>query len=590
MPDRTDASRPADNRVFELSIVMAGAVSGGAYQGGAMDFLIQAVDAWTRAKAEPDGAPDEDRVPVPDHDVVLRGFAGTSAGSYTAAIATVALRYDFPPVVDPQAEPGANPSEKSENPFFEAWVNRVDIDSLLQHRDFKTASRLPGRQVLSLLDCTAIDATVDDLLDMRAPDKRRAWVADPLAVRLTLGNLRGVPYGFALGHGSAITHEMTLHADNYDFAVQGRGAWPASLNAGYTPLLANNDRIRWGALGQSAKASAAFPFALRPRLVERPASDYRGREFLDPGDGLTFPKRAIAIPPLPTMPPDYAFMCMDGGIMNNEPLELGRTLLLTHLTDSNPRDGVNATRAVVMIDPFVDPADISHATEEVPLPALVMPLLNAWKAQCRFKPEDLAMAGQQDIFSRFIIAPKRSLPPRPPGRPEGEPPNPLASDGLGAFLGFFDRAFRVHDFQLGRRNTQQFLRRELAVPCDNVVVRSWWNRLTPQQQAKAKDLGWAFDGRDGVTYVPLVPLMPGVRDEIPECPWPEAPDPKSFHDPLGDRLDRVVGGLLVEFGSSFLMRLAIKGLWRFVYRSDVLDRIVDTLDKAFAAQWFARKP
>jgi hypothetical protein len=37
-------------RVFELGIVMAGAISAGAYSAGAMDFLMEALDAYEEAK------------------------------------------------------------------------------------------------------------------------------------------------------------------------------------------------------------------------------------------------------------------------------------------------------------------------------------------------------------------------------------------------------------------------------------------------------------------------------------------------------------------------------------------------------------
>ncbi len=35
---------------FEIGLTMAGAVSAGAYSGGVLDFLLQALDAWEQEK------------------------------------------------------------------------------------------------------------------------------------------------------------------------------------------------------------------------------------------------------------------------------------------------------------------------------------------------------------------------------------------------------------------------------------------------------------------------------------------------------------------------------------------------------------
>ena len=48
----------------------------------------------------------------------------------------------------------------------------------------------------------------------------------------------------------------------------------------------------------------------------------------------------------------------------------------------------------------------------------------------------------------------------------------IASGLLGGFGGFVARAFRDHDFQLGRRNGQRFLQTTFALPADNPVINS----------------------------------------------------------------------------------------------------------------------
>ena len=65
-------------RTCELGLVMAGAVSAGAYTAGVVDFLVQALDCWEEARARDDLAP--------PHRLRLRALSGASAGAMTAGI------------------------------------------------------------------------------------------------------------------------------------------------------------------------------------------------------------------------------------------------------------------------------------------------------------------------------------------------------------------------------------------------------------------------------------------------------------------------------------------------------------------------
>src|SRR6185437_7962504 len=74
-------------RTFEFALVLGGTVSAGAYTAGAVDFLIEALDCFTTARAN--GT-------APSHDVILKLITGTSGGGVNAAIAARAMAYDYP--------------------------------------------------------------------------------------------------------------------------------------------------------------------------------------------------------------------------------------------------------------------------------------------------------------------------------------------------------------------------------------------------------------------------------------------------------------------------------------------------------------
>ena len=118
--------------------------------------------------------------------------------------------------------------------------------------------------------------------------------------------------------------------------------------------------------------------------------------------------------------------------------------LLKSLAGRNLREGDKADRAVIIIDPFPQgPNFLPDGKPANELFSIIMALVAAMKNQARFKPSELALAANEKVFSRFMIAPHRTT---PDGKEE---PYALASGLLGGFRGFLSREFRDHDFQLG---------------------------------------------------------------------------------------------------------------------------------------------
>ena len=117
-----------------------------------------------------------------------------------------------------------------------------------------------------------------------------------------------------------------------------------------------------------------------------------------------------------------------------------------------------------MIDPFPNKVEYDGTWRSDPRLTRVAPaLLSALKNQARFKPEELALAEDETIFSRFMIAPSRD------GAVGDADPPAMAAAILGGFGGFLHKSFRQHDFQLGRRNCQAFLRWHYCLPETNPI-------------------------------------------------------------------------------------------------------------------------
>lgn len=505
--------------VFEVGLCMAGAISAGAYTAGVLDFLIEALDAFAeeRERRARSGSP------FPLHEVRMPVLGGASAGGMCAAIAAMFLDTRFPPVrMDTPRE------ERDRNPLYRAWVSGIDIRPMLGDRDARR-----GRPA-SLLDSTPLDGLVDDLLDRRASATTeiapRPWLAGPLRVVLTLSNLRGVPYLLRTENGK-LHHWMAQHADHVRFAVRLHPLARAAEVPGEGPKVGETvldcamprDDVRWERFKAVALGTGGFPVFLAPRVMLRPAAEYEYRAALTPtsplcdasrpGETWDWAERLVPAWPQPRSE-EYAALCVDGGAMNNEPLDLVRRVMAGY-RGASPREPAKACRALVLIDPFTNPGKLGPEKAQGLLGS-VLPFFTALMQNARFKPEDLAMADAEDIGSRFLIAPSRDEPSAARVTADGIEAEPaIAAGHLHGFLGFFAEAYREHDFFLGRRNAQRFLREHFALPEDNEVLRGRWSEEDKDRWCAARRS--AGEPRH-LQVIPLCGSAATVEEALP--PWP----------------------------------------------------------------------
>ncbi|MEO6808813.1 MAG: hypothetical protein ABI353_06845 [Isosphaeraceae bacterium] len=552
---------------FELGLVMAGAISAGAYTAGVIDFLIEAIDAWEGERGQAD---------CPMHRVMLKAMTGASAGGMTAAIAAGLLGERFEHV---RTFPHPARADES-NKLFDLWVNRIDIERLLGIDDLKPDNGFKGH-VQSLLDSTVLKEIAEAAFQFPKGTEpvRRPYVADPMDVLVSVTNLRGVPYAIELQGVEETKHTMMLHADSMRFALTNQDV--ASTD-GVLPLRPGQYQDEsWTVLKQAALATGAFPVGLAPRPLKRSTLDfYNQRQWNIPGlyqtDGAYHCGEQRSIPPawpvlIMAKGYIYNFMCVDGGVMDNEPMEAARRLL--GIADPvGTGQARNADRALLMVDPFPDasPYDPEYAADATlfkTMPKLATSLVN----QARFKPEELVLAASPDIFNHFLIAPRRVT-------PDGKLAEyAIACGSLGGFGGFLSRSFREHDFFLGRRNAQQSLRLHLALRVPNDVAE----RKARGEVVSAKDGGynplfegwtgemvrrhWIFESADGLTrrsgqgsdapgpgeqvYLPILPLRgPAETSDLPVPAWPNY-TPKELETLWGqvnNRARRVARMLVAE--------------------------------------------
>lgn len=547
-----------DSPTYEFGLVMAGAISGGAYTAGVVDFLIQALDAWEALKLS-------DPASVPRHRALLKVVSGASAGAMTAAIAAVSLGSRVTPVTDVAAPPPPR-----ENRLFDGWVRQIDLSKLLATGDLEGE----GARLVSLLNAAVLRGIARSALDVDGLAQPRPAVADPLAVLLSVANLRGVPYAFSLFGDAGTRYGMLAHRDEVGFALSRGGAGlPRCRSLDPRALPEGGD---WARLVDAALASGAFPVGLQPVLLHRPGSDYVGTYGAGPSWG----------PP----PDDYAFLCVDGGLMNNEPFEAARRHLSGGAHQHNERQGHEARRGVVLIDPFPNTAGLDPAwRSDDRIVAVVQQMFGALVNQARFKPEELELAADPSCYSRFSISP--SL--RTDGGAPVEPA--MAASVLGGFGGFIDESYRRHDFQLGRRNAQAFLRRHFCLPENNPLFAGLAAEVRERYYVRTRDGALDTEVIDGLPR-PLLPIIPVVPPL--DRPVPAPARPLRLADGRMQELERQVAARVIAVGRTFIdtelvtlggtglggraARFALGQAWRWHYAAKVTGEAVGRLRKAAA--------
>jgi hypothetical protein len=485
---------------------------GRAYTAGAVDFLIEALDAWTQLSDKGDAA-------APKHKFTLRVVTGTSGGGVIAAIAARALNFDFDPIA--RGTPvGAGPTG---NPFYDTWIKTLTLDRFLDTGDI-------GKDLTSLLNGAAIDDGAQHIIEFvgKGP-KERSWVAAPLSVFMTVTNLRGLPYKLDFGAGRSESY--VDHADFIRFAV----CYPGQTIGPFRPdeLALGFDSARlpqttsWDDFSRFARATAAFPVGFPARALVRPTAQYRYRVVLlapiDLSAAAAEPPYTVLTPDWDALvpeggsdvPDDFHFLAVDGGATDNEPIELARTALCG-IAGSNPRDPVVANRAVLLIDPFAGKTELGPEGPTSFLNTLGG-VASAFMQQTRYDSRDLLLAADDRVFSRFMLTPQL-------GKTLGD--KALASAGLGAFIGFACPDFMRYDYLLGRKNCQDFLRSTFVLAEGNPVFDGCWT--ADQKAALAKDAGSGF--------LPIIPLTGSAAVDETLDPWPKGKlHPENFRDPIERR-------------------------------------------------------
>ncbi len=459
-----------------LAITIAGAVSLGSFEAG---VLFEILSALKRHNQHPDTAADE-RIEV---DVLT----GASAGGMTATIAAQRLMFD-----------AASLDGAYQNCFYDPWVVDVNLDGLLALQRGED----PAHSIFSSNFVEDISRKyLTQRYDSNAP---RAAVHHPAAANtlrlgLALSNLNGVNYS-----------RPTYPTGSFNYT-----RYQDQTCALITSGSAQDTRDFWEPLRNTAVSCGAFPFAFRMKELTRHKSEYPGADPADfPSDptqflytdGGVFQNEPLGMaknfvdeidehldvdsrlylfvsPGIRGATADLAFTEQDANYKGaaialaksvfqqsrfhdwitaegvndqvdlfNQRAEALKNAFLTNRVSSQEL-GVAASQILPL---FFDPKNAKQAamqtaaeerlrlqfySEYAALNAASPAGAEAWIKSILLFETAAGLGERDEMYICAITADSAEL----------------ASSGVSAFLGFFDQAYRDHDYDVGRTKAQKFL-------------------------------------------------------------------------------------------------------------------------------------
>ncbi|MGL4630586.1 MAG: patatin-like phospholipase family protein [Leadbetterella sp.] len=484
---------------IRLGICMAGAVSAGAFTAGVMDYLIETLERWEIAKQEIDkknkaGEPLTEREKlIPNYDVVIEVLSGASAGGMTAAILSYSFMdgkyittrnntlidtsYNYPNDTDQTTK------------LYNAWINMAD-----SNKETTFDKMMDNANVKAITEMNSIfnNKAIDEIAEKTKPNEFPNVVAFPkyiskdLSVFLTVTNLEGLPIEIKFGNSDDTRNEFKMHSGflHYNFSDK------KYINFDYPAQ--KIDASNFQNLLTAAKSTGAFPFGFENQKVSIGNAFMQGyKERLKSLYGIELNDRDFK-------GKDYEFTAVDGGLINNEPTGTTIKFLNECVLDKNHQDWEKEKQKnyVLLIDPFPNITNADKIEKHKPIKdkynvfQLALKLFGAVRNQSMFKQEDLLESLNMKNNKYLIYPSKRGK-------------YFLACGELGGFSGFLKKAFRTHDYQLGRKNAQSFISYYFGE--NEADLKKLGLAFTPDQVSF-----WKYYPKRDETKPPKLPLIPDL--------------------------------------------------------------------------------
>ncbi|NHF59912.1 hypothetical protein FK220_011210 [Flavobacteriaceae bacterium TP-CH-4] len=569
---------------FHLGITMAGAVSAGAYTAGFMDYVLEALNEWEKAKEKNRNAVQgqfDKRIPM--YNVQIDAIGGASAGGMVSMITALMFHYkEMKPVREVSYT-------KTGNILYDSWVFLDDDMTEKDRNKRKTTFRkmleiddLKGQKgAPSLLNSKPIDTIAErvfnNLPSDAGPHNFPKYVSKDLHVLLTVTSLQPLAYTVNFSRIKSKFMDTTPghRIGNHDIVAHFKIAYdPSKDKDEYLPFSPNDNDSR-ALLIKTTKATGAFPIGLAPRHFEHEfsskyvQSNLSKRKAFSSDTDIRFDDDGDT----------FRFTGVDGGAINNEPFdEVIRQLIANH-EGYDPKEPKFGT---IMIDPFPNFEEPANGDQEPLRSGLLSSLgklIPTILDQARNKRNDSYGNG---LFKLLAFPIKWES----PGKLKPHPP--LATGGIGGFGGFLDLDFRIHDFFLGRDNARNFLRAFNFLEYDKAAPIYLFKKVDPEAvEAFSRTITDKITGEQKV-YMPIIPDISRLTGDtnpyyytVDSFPKLDRERFKTLKKPLRKRIRAVITAELNERVDSWFLRGIIGTLKGLLVRK-LTNWVMETIENDFA--------
>lgn len=491
------------DKTFHLGLCMAGSISAGAYTAGVMDYLFEALNNWYEEKKK------NSDPSVPDHDVLIDVFGGASGGGITSAISLFAQQEKISSMKLVNNKPT---TDGGYNLLYDTWVQMTGSNDVFA--EMLATTDIQMEYVPALMNSNFIDTIAGYFKNYLYKYQGQSFTDHPYInprseLFLTLFNITGIKYELMAKASSEglIRQYAREHRDMAHFRVAKNYE-----NDGRMPLdYANRDII--DILIDSSMATGAFPIGLSSRFVSRPKRFLWENPYINKGGRFSWDKIK-----LDSEGQDKDFetdgkeifrsLNADGGVANNEPIEISKDILQGIRKDMYGKEYENCDNtSIILIDPFpsFDSPFEKPGQSHQHILRFAKDVVMAMQSQLLFDAKSMLDAYSNDNNGLYLVAPSKDG-----YRPE----HAIACGSLGGFGGFLAADFRIHDFFLGRHNCQSFLRKYFVVSVEeadkdkketSAVVKGYENPAAASRYTR-KD-------KKGKLVVPVIPDMQVKKPE-----------------------------------------------------------------------------